>query len=411
MDDDDNGDLTEEDKNKQIEDIRNGIPYLIRRFGENSSEVEKAKADSASLERALREAKPYKTHRAQLERRKERLERQHEKGKEEAEQLLIDIERLQARLNTTNKANDERERAIAVVDEELRELLKRAIAEGEGEPQQQQDQVSTRQDPTEAWNTVTATLAGMVSQPGVPEAWAAQMGSLLDQIRIAAATIQRQTAATAALATAGGGGVAVASNANAAPTPGAPVAPAVAGASSSHNQSRSAEGGDGGAAGAAAAAAAAPAAPAAAAAASSASSSSATAAVTAAAEAAASVAAGGGNEGAQTGGVGAAAGSAATTPPGNATGNQGAPGEVISDIESDDDMESIQGGDFDLRSGESEQERKKRIKFQLREREKKRQEARRRTGLASKKGASAVSGTAAKDGAKGQNVAPRDKKK
>ncbi len=375
--DEDEGDLTEEERKRQIENTRNGIPYLVQRFGEGSGEVDKAKADLAAHERALREAKPYKTHRAQLERRKGRLERQQEKGKEEADELLNEIERLQARLNSTNKANDEREKEIAIVDGELRELLKKAIAEGEGEPQKCEPQ-----DPTAAWHTVTATLAGMVSQPGVPEAWATQMGNLLEQIRVAAAAVQQQTIASTVLQAAGGGSGAAASGHNPPTSPTIPLAPtAETGTGQPPTQTIGKD--DGGAAGTATT----------------------TAEATAAAATAGVAAASGGNNDAEHGSAGLGTGKGA---PQAAKPNTGGTEHAdISDLESDDDMESVHGDVFERRSDESEQQRKKRIQKHLREREKKRAETKRKAGLTSKKNGGASTGNASKEGGR----APKDKKK
>ncbi len=202
MEDDDANELAEEERKKRIDETRNGLPYLVSRYGEASEEVARARSDLASLERASREAKLYKTHRAQLERRKGWLEKQHERGKHEAEELQAQIEALQSRLHSTTKANDERELAIQAVDEELRELLRRAIADGENESASPAS--AAPPDPAAAWQTVTATLETMVNMPGVPRDWAAQLGGLVEQLRTATLAVQERAgqAAAAAAATA-----------------------------------------------------------------------------------------------------------------------------------------------------------------------------------------------------------------
>ncbi len=358
MDEEEGGELSDDDKGKNIENIRNGLPYLIQRFGEESSEVAKAKADAAALERALRDSKPYKTHRAQLEKKKERLERQQVRGREEADELLVEIERLQARLNAANQANDQRAKDIAAVDDELRELLKKALAEGEGEQLQANAQTTTPPDPTTAWNTVTSTLAGMAAQPGVPEAWAVQMSNLLEQVRLAASTLhQHSTAAAqsqllhqtqqhpqpqgAGIGVTGGGNSSDSSSGDG----------GAGGGSSSVNNSATPPKGD-----------------------------------TPASPTAATMAAGA---------TAAAESTAESTATGTPIPASESPGEQptatgeISDLESDDDMESIQGEAFDLRDGETDQQRKKRIKMHLFERQRKRaeaKEAKRKERLAGKKG-------------------------
>ncbi len=200
MEEDDAHELAEDERKKRIEETRNGIPYLVSRYGETSEEATRARAELAALEKAAREAKPYKTHRAQLERRKGRLEKQHERGKQEAEDLLAQIEVLQARLNATNKANDERELAIQAVDDELRDLLRKAIAEGENEAALHAP--ASPPDPSVAWQTVTSTLENMVNLPGVPRDWAVQLGGLVEQLRAATLAVQERANLAAASATA-----------------------------------------------------------------------------------------------------------------------------------------------------------------------------------------------------------------
>ncbi len=120
----------------------------------------------------------------------ERLQRQQEKGREEEDELLQEVERLQEQLNRVRAAIREREKAITCVDEELRDLLRRAIAEGE---HQDAPPAATGADPHAAWNLVNETLATMAQQPGVPQGWAAQFGGeSLEQVRAAAVAIQLQ---------------------------------------------------------------------------------------------------------------------------------------------------------------------------------------------------------------------------
>ncbi len=186
--DDDMEDEEESDEARQekIDATQKAIPYLILQFGEGSPPVEKARSEVEELLRAAREAKPYKTHRGQLERRLDRLRKQQAKAKEEEDELLQEVEATQARLNSLRAAMEERERNIASTDDELKDLLRRAIAEGESAD------TPPAMDPATAWSTINNTLADMVAQPGVPPAWAAQLGGLLEQVRIAAVAIQQQ---------------------------------------------------------------------------------------------------------------------------------------------------------------------------------------------------------------------------
>ncbi len=359
-------DISEDDRRKLIDDIKNGMPYLLTRFGEESAEVARAKADLAALERAAREAKPYKTHRAGLERRKARLEKQQEKGREEAEQLLAQIETLQSRLNSVNRANDERERTIATVDGELRELLRKAISEGDHELAAP---VAPAVDPSVAWQTVTATLESLVTKPGVPQDWAAQLSGLVEQLRVAAVAVQQRADTAPADAA-----ISVpAPHAPATPSPSTlPALPIVASSVGSAAASSTtapapnggaaqqqqlldwekralelafAEGGDGG------------------------------------------------------GGAVQQTGNAAEAPPTEYNSD--------GDSESDDDMASVVGDEFNLREGESEAQRKQRIAQHLRDRRKRLREAKKKENKSNKKKEAAGAG-GNKDGPR---VKPSSQKK
>ncbi len=188
-DDMDEDEDTEEERQRKIEATQRAIPYLIIQYGEGSEQVAEAKTSIDNLLRAAREAKPYKTHRGQLERRLERLRKQQDKGREEEDDLLQEIESMQGRLNKLRAVNDERDKTIATIDEELKDLLRKAI---DGEAADAAP-VPPAGDPSVAWRTVNETLASMVAQPGVPQEWAAQLGGLLEQVRLAAIAIQCQS--------------------------------------------------------------------------------------------------------------------------------------------------------------------------------------------------------------------------
>ncbi len=176
---------SEESRQERIDATQKALPYLILQFGEGSQPVERARGEIEDLLRAAREAKPYKTHRGQLERRLDRLRKQQERAKEEEDEMLQEIETAQAKLNKLRAAMEERERNIVAADEELKDLLRKAIADEPTEP-------PSVVDPTAAWHTINRTLADMAAQPGVPPAWAAQLGGLLEQVRLAAVAIQQQ---------------------------------------------------------------------------------------------------------------------------------------------------------------------------------------------------------------------------
>ncbi len=377
MEEDDVQEIGDDERRRRIDETRAGIPYLVTKYGEESDQVAAARAELSTLERAARDAKPYKTHRSQLERRKARLERQQERGKQEADDLLTKIETLQSRLNAVNKANDEREAAIQATDTELRELLRKAIADGEdgnagaGAPQV---------DPGAAWNTVTSTIEAMVNMPGVPRDWAVQLGSLVETLRSATIAVQERAAAAAVAAAAGP----TTSSTSSSPSPPsaavtassaqpatqlvaaavqqpAPLAPQPAPAQQQQQQQQQQQGwenralelafSDGHVAGAAGA--------------------------TAGAAAATDGGSGPTDEGGDKPGTGEAAQALAAACNGTASGGE-------SETE-DDDMESVFEGVFSLREGETEPQRKSRIATYLRARDQARKERRRREGATGRK--------------------------
>ncbi len=183
MEEDDEQDA-EERRQERIDATQKALPYLALQFGDDSDQVLRAKAEIDDLQRASREAKPYKTHRGQLERRLERLQRQQARARDDEVEAQADVERAQERLEKLRATIAEREKSIASVDDELTELLRRAIAEGETA-----DQPPPQSDPDKAWDTINTTLAAMVSQPGVPQGWGEQLGHLLEQVRLATIAI------------------------------------------------------------------------------------------------------------------------------------------------------------------------------------------------------------------------------
>ncbi len=359
MEADDDQEMSDEERRKKIDDTRSGLAYLASKYGEESEELLEAKRDLAALERASREAKPYKTHRAQLEKRKERLTRQRERAQEESEDLQRQIDDLQVRLAENKQANEQREKEIQEVDSELKELLKKAIAEGEeGQGNPAQDAA----DPSTAWNTVSSALENMASQPGVPTEWAAQLGGLLHRLRAAALAIQQQAAATARAGTTTANVQAIgisgeqAAGQNSASTPQAhdtttkPPSPTPAHGhqTSSPTQETTHNGSSAGSG-----------------------------TTLDVAQPKTPTAEGCGGQGASSGEQGS---QGTCIAPNSTSNNKGLDNQRDSDLESqasDDDMDSVAGDDFDMREGETESDRKKRVRAQLREREKKRKQARR----------------------------------
>ncbi len=179
--------LTEKERGEQIERARNSLPYFEARFGKDSAEAQEVRDELEILHKAAREAKPYKTHRAQLEKKKERLERQQETDAKKVDDIKGKIVELQSQLAETEAAIAERSKALELVDGELKDLLLKAIDPSQGGGGGGGG--SSNDDPHRAWQTVTNTMAAMASMPGVPAEWGLALQGLLAQIHTATAAM------------------------------------------------------------------------------------------------------------------------------------------------------------------------------------------------------------------------------
>ncbi len=186
---------TEEDRQRQIDLTRNSLPYLEQRFGAESSEFAQAKGEIEALQRASREAKPYRTHRAQLERRKARLEAQQERDGEEVEKLQEQIDAAQERMGKVREAMDDRAKNIESVSAELKELLRKALAEDDDQQTPAAAPPPAAAPRAEAWGAVEATLSELATSGRLPAEQTQQLASFL--------TLYRQVA-TNVLASPGG---------------------------------------------------------------------------------------------------------------------------------------------------------------------------------------------------------------
>ncbi len=159
------------------------------RFGTESEELTQAKAEIETIQRASREAKPFRTHRAQLERRKNRLEAQQERDSEEAERLQTEIGAAKEKLTKLQATLEERNREIDKVDSELKELLRRALAE-DAESSTAADATPPAPAPkAEAWSVVEATLADMATNARLPPEQSQQMENFLALFRQVATNV------------------------------------------------------------------------------------------------------------------------------------------------------------------------------------------------------------------------------
>ncbi len=167
---------TEEERREQLEVARGGLAYAIKRHGETSEEADAVRSEIEALQRASREAKPFRAHRSQLERRRDKLRRQQDRDGEEIARVEATIEEQRAKLEELRAAVADRSKALASVEDELTELVKKALAE-EGKTE----------DESAAWSAEAAAnvFRTMAAKPGVPPA----MASLLEQVQLAVAAM------------------------------------------------------------------------------------------------------------------------------------------------------------------------------------------------------------------------------
>ncbi len=192
---------TEEERQKRLEIARSGLPYYIAKYGDDAEETEEVRDEIASLERASRDAKPFKTHRGLLERKRERLRAKQERDEGEVERIKSEQEELRTKLESLQSALAERGKLLAQVEEELADLVKRALADGDaaGPAGRQTDDSSAPWSP----QTASAILQSLASKPGVPPEFAALLGHVYQaaQALAAASATAGPGAATAAAGT------------------------------------------------------------------------------------------------------------------------------------------------------------------------------------------------------------------
>ncbi len=194
---------TEDERQKKLEEVRGGLAYIIGKHGEDSQEANGIREEMAAIQRASRDAKPFKAHRSLLERKRERLKEKQARDEADEARITSELEELETKRKNLRSAMEERGRQISQVEEELAELVRKALAEGDAAGAAgRNDDVSTTPWSAQA---ASATLRAMASKPGVPPEFAA----LLAHVFQAAQAMAEATAAacpTAGASPAEGGG-------------------------------------------------------------------------------------------------------------------------------------------------------------------------------------------------------------
>ncbi len=161
---------TEEERQKRLDEARGGLAYIVARYGEDSEEASSTREEIASIQRASRDAKPFKAHRSLLERKRERLKEKQTRDEAEVERTVAEIDELQTKLKNLRSTIEERGKQISQAEEELAELVRKALAEGDaaGAAGQQEEEAAA------PWSAqaASATLQAMASKPGVPPEFA-----------------------------------------------------------------------------------------------------------------------------------------------------------------------------------------------------------------------------------------------
>ncbi len=190
---------SEEARAKRVELAKGGLAYAIEKYGEDSPEAEGLRQEIATIQRASRQAKPFKAHRAQLERRRERLQKQQERDENEISQTETEVAELQTKLETLRAAVEERTRAIKEVTSELTELVRKSIAEGSEGADDETPPGSQEESP---WSKVSSAIKGIETLPGIPPELAT-LFARVQEAAVAMASMSNQTA-SASLGKAGG---------------------------------------------------------------------------------------------------------------------------------------------------------------------------------------------------------------
>ncbi len=136
-------------------------------------EAKAAKDEIDAIQRASRDAKPFRAHRDLLERRREKLKKQQSREEDDLARLTSERDELQNRIEEATKSIGERAKMLAKIDEELNDLVKRAL---------QENGVLEQNPPPSQAPTAAAAMAKamealrtMEGRPGMPPEFSAML--------------------------------------------------------------------------------------------------------------------------------------------------------------------------------------------------------------------------------------------
>jgi hypothetical protein len=192
-DDDSYSSWTEESRAKRVELAKGGLAYAVEKYGEDSVQAAELRQEIATVQKASRQAKPFKAHRAQLERRRERLQKQQERDEGDIAKAEAEVVELQTKMENLRAAVEERARAIKEVTSELKELVQKSIAEGSDETADDAPPGSQDESP---WGKMSSAIRSLETMPGIPP----ELATLLARVQeaaVAMAAISSPTTTTA----------------------------------------------------------------------------------------------------------------------------------------------------------------------------------------------------------------------
>ncbi len=184
---------TPEERNKRVELARGGLAYATAAFGEDSAQAQGFREEINALQRASREAKPFKTHRNLLERRRDELRRKQERDESAVEAAKAEIEELQCKVGTLQLAIDDRAKQLRAVTDELTELVRKSLSD-DGDGDDDELAQSTAAQSCAPWTALAAAAKGVAGFPGMP----AEVAALLAQLQQVASTVIANSATAAA---------------------------------------------------------------------------------------------------------------------------------------------------------------------------------------------------------------------
>ncbi len=186
---------SEEERSKRIDLARGGLAYAVAAHGEDSDQAQRLRDEISAIQKASREAKPFKAHRNQLERRKEDLQRKQDRDEAAIAAAQVEISELQEKVKTLQATVDDRAKQLRQVSDELNEIVRKALEEGRDEEGKEGDKNSSAGAQAGAhWTTLAAAASGLVGHPGVPQ----DVASLLAQLQQVASAFTMEATATKA---------------------------------------------------------------------------------------------------------------------------------------------------------------------------------------------------------------------